>query len=344
MLRWILSVFVVAVCVASWVLKPQRHMVSGLSMAPTFSPGDIVSSGWCPYIDPYFAPQRFECWFLITPDGTPIIKRLFGLPGETIRFSEGDLTVNDTVVLTPPTVLADIGTFVTDCEAGDGSWQRVFASQVILDDTDFSSEESRRLLPVRDVGLSIEIDTVNLSHPCIQIRVGSQAIEWNLPPGKFGLVAGRLDGHLVASAWTLNAFSDPHDCLPLPTNPPRIWQICEHWKQLSDTPETAPTLAVRILKNNTLLDVESTEKHLKRCAIWRDILHRSLGTDSTGWVIGPREVFVLGDFPSGSRDCRHWGPLPLSCLSHRITKVDNQTSSETFKKPEASTNHLHAEQ
>ena len=87
-LRWILSVFVFAVCVASWVLKPQRHMVSGLSMAPTFSPGDIVSSGWCPYIDPYFAPQRFECWFLITPDGTPIIKRLFGLPGETIRFSE----------------------------------------------------------------------------------------------------------------------------------------------------------------------------------------------------------------------------------------------------------------
>jgi type IV secretory pathway protease TraF len=27
------------------------------------------------------------------------------------------------------------------------------------------------------------------------------------------------------------------------------------------------------------------------------------------WRLGPDEFFVLGDFPSASRDSRHWGPL-----------------------------------
>ena len=289
-------------------------------MTPAFHPGDIVSSGWCPYIDPYFKPQRFECWFLVTPDGTPIIKRIFGLPGETVRFSEGDLAVNDVVVLTPPNILAEIGTFVTNCKAGYGSWQRFFPPQVVFDDANFYPEESRRLLPVRDAGLSLEIDTTDLPETCIQIRVGSKAIEWSLPPGRFGLVAGRLDEHLVASAWTLHSFSDPHDCLPLPKHPPCSWQIYERWDQVPDAHETVPALAVRILTNTTPLDIQSTEKHLKRCVIWRDIFHRSLKPDSTRWAIGSKEVFVLGDFPSGSRDCRHWGPLPVSCLHHRIRK------------------------
>jgi type IV secretory pathway protease TraF len=34
--------------------------------------------------------------------------------------------------------------------------------------------------------------------------------------------------------------------------------------------------------------------------------------------MGSGEVFVVGDFPAGSRDSRHWGPLPTAALRHRI--------------------------
>jgi hypothetical protein len=52
--------------------------------------------------------------------------------------------------------------------------------------------------------------------------------------------------------------------------------------------------------------------------IWRDILHRAAADGTSAWKPGPASVFVLGDFPSGSRDSRQFGPLPVWALRHRI--------------------------
>ena len=37
------------------------------------------------------------------------------------------------------------------------------------------------------------------------------------------------------------------------------------------------------------------------------------------WRLGADEFLVLGDFPAGSIDGRHWGPLCRTTLRHRIT-------------------------
>jgi type IV secretory pathway protease TraF len=50
---------------------------------------------------------------------------------------------------------------------------------------------------------------------------------------------------------------------------------------------------------------------------WRDVLHRSGADAIVEWRLGPRECFVLGDFPSGSRDSRQWGPIPADRILHR---------------------------
>jgi aryl-alcohol dehydrogenase-like predicted oxidoreductase len=43
-----------------------------------------------------------------------------------------------------------------------------------------------------------------------------------------------------------------------------------------------------------------------------------LADNIAAWTLSAGEVFAAGDFPSGSRDSRHFGPLPLTALRYRI--------------------------
>jgi type IV secretory pathway protease TraF len=52
---------------------------------------------------------------------------------------------------------------------------------------------------------------------------------------------------------------------------------------------------------------------------WRDILYRPAANGRNQWPLGADEAFLLGDFPSGSRDSRHAGPLPLTALGLPVT-------------------------
>jgi type IV secretory pathway protease TraF len=36
------------------------------------------------------------------------------------------------------------------------------------------------------------------------------------------------------------------------------------------------------------------------------------------WRLGTGSFLVLGDFPTASRDSRHWGPLAREALRHRL--------------------------
>ena len=105
-----------AILLLAVVAMQRRHEVDGLSMAPALRPGDVVSSGWLPQADRLFSPRRFDRWLLTAPDGTPIIKRIIGLPGETVRLVNGNLVINEQPVLTPPHVLAEIASPVVNCE------------------------------------------------------------------------------------------------------------------------------------------------------------------------------------------------------------------------------------
>jgi type IV secretory pathway protease TraF len=299
------------------VAAPRRHEVDGLSMAPALQPGDVVSSGWLPQADRLRAPRRFDRWLLATPDGTPILKRIVGLPGETVDIVGGDLMVDDKAVLTPPPLLAEVASVVATCDSSPGHWQRAFTHQPAYDDAVFAPDESRRLLPVHDIGLVAVIDATSHAPLTAALRVGSRAIRWSLPAGRFALVAGRLDGHLVAVAWSLGNSPATTGRSALPSHPPEAWQIAEPWTESDRSDSTVP-LGLSLMTDGRSLDPAATDRCLERCIVWRDVFHRVPPDGTASWRVGPGEVFVLGDFSSGSRDSRHWGPLPTTTLRHRL--------------------------
>jgi type IV secretory pathway protease TraF len=65
---------------------------------------------------------------------------------------------------------------------------------------------------------------------------------------------------------------------------------------------------------------------IERIVVWRDILHRPGADGMVEWRLGPDVFFVLGDFPSGSRDSRHWGPLERSMLHSQATSLPRARS------------------
>lgn len=299
------------------VSAPRRHEVDGLSMAPALRPGDVVSSAWLPQAGGLTPPLRHERWLLAAPDGTLIIKRVVGLPGEQVSLGAGDLVINEEPVLTPLPILAEVASPVATCEPEPGIWHRSFTSATVYDDADFTPEESRRLLPVRDVGLATVIDAGRSAPLTAAIRVGGRAIRWHLPAGRFALVAGRLDGHLVAAAWNLGSRSATAGRSALPPDPPAAWQIVEPWLDAANG-ASAPALGLHISIEGLPLDPTSADSCIEHCLVWRDVFHRLPPAGAAQWDVGLGEVFVLGDFPSGSRDSRHWGPLPAATLRHRI--------------------------
>jgi type IV secretory pathway protease TraF len=60
---------------------------------------------------------------------------------------------------------------------------------------------------------------------------------------------------------------------------------------------------------------------VERVLLWRDVLHRPAADGSTSWKLGSGEVFLLGDFPSGSIDSRQFGPVPRRALRHRVVAI-----------------------
>jgi type IV secretory pathway protease TraF len=51
---------------------------------------------------------------------------------------------------------------------------------------------------------------------------------------------------------------------------------------------------------------------------WRDIHHVAPAAGTTQWRLAADEWFVLGDYPGGSRDSRHWGPVRIERFRERV--------------------------
>jgi type IV secretory pathway protease TraF len=304
------------VAIGWWCILPQRYEIDGLSMAPALLPGDVVATPWLPWADRRARLRRFDRWLLTAPDGSSVIKRLVGLPGETVGFVDGDLAIDGALVLTPPRVLAQVASRVTECEQHDGPWQRWFHADTVWDDAVFASDESRRLAACRDIGIAAVVDHDTTGKLEAAIRVGGRAIRWSFTTaGRHAIVAGYLDRRLVAAAWPV-----PHAAVgwarsALPPHPPQSWSIVEEWTEESAGP---PVLGVSLMRDGVSLTAAECDRRLVSCAVWRDILHLPPATGTTAWRVKPDAVFVLGDFPAGSRDARHWGPLPTAALRARI--------------------------
>lgn len=321
--RWLaLAAGLVLVGTGAALLPPRRFVVAGTSMAPGLLPGDVVATGLLPLRDRLTRPRRFERWVLDAADGTPVIKRIAGLPGETVVIAAGDLVVADRIVLKGPRQLAAMGQRVSaghdDAAAGGERWARPATD--VLDDEPLATGGGSLLLPVRDGGVAA---VVQASRPPddaglrVRARVAETVFTWRLrAAGRYAIVAGRLDGHVVAVAWRLPAdAADPcpeRSCLPV--GPPDRWSFARPWPD-RDEGDVAPALAVVIEPATTVAQAGAA---IERAWRWRDVLQRGAPDGAAAWSLGPNAVFVLGDFPAGSRDSRHWGPLPVDALRHRI--------------------------
>jgi len=303
---------------AAVLARPLRWEVDGLSMAPGLMPGDIVRSAAFPLVDSLWPLQRFERFVVRAPDGSIGIKRIAGLPGERLSIADGDLSIDGEVVLTPPGVLAEIASPLPAREEqrDDGSI-RIIVDHPPLDDAPFAPGERRVLLPVRDIGLAAVVDAQR-SGGCLRLAVGDDAVRFRPQvPGQFMLVAGRLDGRFVAAAWPIveSEATLAAKRSGLSGRPPAAWQMARPWAD--ETPAEAPLVLECRDESGPTTGVMSLEKAFA----WRDILHRPSADGVVEWRLGPGECFVLGDFPSGSRDSRQWGPIAANRILHRATSA-----------------------
>jgi type IV secretory pathway protease TraF len=297
--------------------RPLRHEVVGLSMAVGLRPGDVVTSGWCAWSNRWRSPRRQERWVLTAPDGTAVVKRVVGLPGETVAITAGNLVSDGQIVLKSPALLAELAIPVAAATTPSpvDAWDWQMPPQVVLDDDASGYPGTRLLRPVGDVGVAAVVGVARGSPSAasrLRVRVGDRVVTWRLTaPGRHAVVAGRLDGHLVAVSWPLSvpAVAPARSCLP-PQCPP-VWQVALAWPDDATGDET-PRLAIG-LECDT-----GSRPELESVAPWRDVLYRPLATGVETWQLGPGEWFVLGDCPAASSDSRRWGAVSRDAFGHRV--------------------------
>jgi type IV secretory pathway protease TraF len=328
---------VAVLCGVAALAPPRQYEIDGLSMAPALRAGDVVTTSWFPSLDRLRQPRRHERWILTSPDGSPAIKRIVGLPGEMISIRGGDLTIGGQTVLTPPSMLAELASAVPEAtivgvsdDAG-GRWQRSVSLPSVLDDAAFAPTERRMLLPVRDVGLAavIRLPESPADGAAVRVlaRVGGFVVPWRLKAsGRYAVVAGRLDGHVVGVVWPIadaNGLPDnSRSCLP--SQAPVAWDVVRPWSDdvTIDADDTPPSLGLGLTSAGSPMSCGDADAMIEQMAVWRDILHRPAADGLVEWRLGSHAFFVLGDFPSGSRDSRHWGPLGRSVFCNRAQPLD----------------------
>ena len=302
------AVVATAVAAGAILARPARYEVEGLSMAPGLMPGDVVATGWLPAADRLRRPRRFECWIVVPPAGGGAIKRVAGLPLETVEIRAGDLVVNEAVVRKDPAELVEVAIPVTlPLDVGRGH-ARLGAAEV-LDDDAFATEVNRPLEVVRDVGLMTVLQTATAAARATVV-LGDATLHWRLPPqARIRLIAGRLDGHLVAVAWRDSAAATVADRRPgFPSAVPAAWSFAEPGREPPGA--AAPRCEVRV----------SDAAAIDEAVAWRDVHLRPAADGTASWRLDRESFLMLGDFPSGSIDSRTWGPLPAAALRYRVPR------------------------
>ena len=315
---------------------PVRRDVAGLSMAPDLMPEDRVMTNAMPWRDRWRSPATHERWVVMTPDGTEAVKRVAASGPATLRIVDGDLELDGRIEAPPPAVLLQRATVVRETGIAAGREETLLLAdgEEILDDAAFAPNERRVLLPVADVGacVIVRVDRDAAAGPAeeVVIRVGDRSVRWRPSgPGAFAFLAGRVDGQMVGVAWRLREMAHEGDAdrdgrpLRLPSDPPSAWSVAEAWAGADA--EGAPRLTISVGGRDHAPAADDVA--VERAILWRDVFYRPAADGTTEWSLAAGEVFLLGDFPSGSIDSRQFGPIPRGSLHHRVTAVFRRTSS-----------------
>ena len=88
-----LSIIIAIIVIRTFIVTPVR--VSGNSMYPTLKNGEIMILNKITY--KFNDIKRFDI-VVVDRDGNKIIKRVVGLPGETLKYENNKLYINDKVI------------------------------------------------------------------------------------------------------------------------------------------------------------------------------------------------------------------------------------------------------
>lgn len=151
-LIWLSNLLIIAVIALFLTeLFGMQHVVSGSAMRDTILDQDIVLIDKFTYL--VSDPQRFDIILFEDETGTLSVKRIIGLPGETVQIVDGNILINGMVLENTP-----IGEILVSGRAQD---------EIVLDeDTYFvlgdnpSSSDDSRFENVKDVSRSSIIGKV----------------------------------------------------------------------------------------------------------------------------------------------------------------------------------------
>lgn len=119
-------IIVVVVLIRTFIATPVR--VNGISMKPYLKEKDILILN---KLDKNY--KRFDI-VVINSNNTKIIKRVVGLPGETIRYEECKLYIND----------KEVKDYVTECITDDFSLESLYNYVIIPEGYYFVMGDNRR--------------------------------------------------------------------------------------------------------------------------------------------------------------------------------------------------------
>lgn len=119
-------IIITVVLIRTFIATPVR--VNGISMKPYLQEGDVLILN---KLDKSY--KRFDI-VVINIDDTKIIKRVIGLPGETIEYKDCKLYINDKIV----------SDFVTECITDDFSLETLYNYVIIPENYYFVMGDNRK--------------------------------------------------------------------------------------------------------------------------------------------------------------------------------------------------------
>ncbi|MHC4135630.1 MAG: S26 family signal peptidase [Planctomycetota bacterium] len=316
--RWLLVPAVLTVLVVIlrlWFLGIYTVPAESISMAPTLKPapegGDVlvlasVYAGWSA------PPRRVEVW-IFDLGGDLLVKRVMGLPNETVSFEKGDLIVGGRRLVKERALLDRLKVplfLLSDFERTDNVWRQ--KGRAHSGWRGAPGEEDPNLA-CRDVVVQARLRAAagpaTVTFALKARKRPAHALFLKTKDKGFGEAA--VGGIEVArgSAFRLATGREIEVWL---TNADRVFRVEVDGREIVRAPiafsEQAPELSVATEGQVDVLAVE----------VARDLIHEA---PDHVWTLGEDQYFVLGDNSTQSRDSRLFDPIEEGSLRGRVLAV-----------------------
>jgi signal peptidase I len=266
-------------------------------------------------------PGRWEPVVFRSPDdGQLTVKRVVGLPGESIQLRDGDVWINGRVATKSLAEMRALRRLIHEETSSlqrwqaessrwrwsDSAWQIVGpgnewhwlgyqhpANTAITSDFAYNAGLTRRLFVVRDFALSMNVRSVGGADLAIRFDDGTQQATWVTQiPDEALIEVFAFDRSLRMYVEGQLVKTENLDAIAPPAGTPAPFAV----------------------------GTKSSALELRDLRLYHDIYHASEAEEFGGPLpmppvkLGPDEIYVLGDNVPVSIDSRRWGPVPLRLL------------------------------